>query len=331
MHRYLVIASFVSILALRAPAAHAAADGSFDRTLTVNGMVDLSIRTGSGNISIRAGQGTTMRVVGRIHAEDGWFSSDAQEKVRSIEANPPIEQSGNTIRIGRPEDSSFWSLLSSGSGNKVTISYEILTPAETRLHAATGSGNHTIDGLRGAVEATAGSGAMTISNIGDEVTARTGSGNISVSQVRGSLRARTGSGDIHARAIAGGLDSRTGSGNVEASLTAPGDVDVMTGSGDVLVAGVRGSLRAHTGSGDVAASGEPGGPWNVVAGSGDITLVLSSQVAFDLQAQSGSGRITVDHPLVTQGAFDRHRIEGKVGSGGPLLALKSGSGRIQIR
>ena len=40
------------------------AEGTFERTLAVNGPVDLSVRTGSGSIQIRTGSGQSVQVIG---------------------------------------------------------------------------------------------------------------------------------------------------------------------------------------------------------------------------------------------------------------------------
>src|SRR5688500_8348395 len=44
------------------------ARGEFQRTLTVNGPVDLSVRTGSGSIQVRTGAVDRVQIVGRISA-----------------------------------------------------------------------------------------------------------------------------------------------------------------------------------------------------------------------------------------------------------------------
>ncbi|HVA18459.1 MAG TPA: hypothetical protein VMV59_12185, partial [Candidatus Dormibacteraeota bacterium] len=50
------VAFALAILAAMAPApARAAADGHFDKTLTVNGPVEMDVTTGSGNITVRTG------------------------------------------------------------------------------------------------------------------------------------------------------------------------------------------------------------------------------------------------------------------------------------
>src|SRR5579862_1130048 len=88
---------------LKAAAAARAADGSFDRTLNVSGNVDIDVSTGSGSIHIRQGSGSRVEIHGRIHPTNNPFASDrnAEDAIRRIEANPPIEQSGQSIRIGR--------------------------------------------------------------------------------------------------------------------------------------------------------------------------------------------------------------------------------------
>src|SRR5437867_3515300 len=101
-------------------------EGSFDRTLAVNGPVDLDIRTGSGGIRIDTGAGNTVHVVGRIRANN-WFNTDPAGRVREIEAHPPIEQGGNAIRIGQVSDNDLY--------RNISIEYEVTVPASTRVRS----------------------------------------------------------------------------------------------------------------------------------------------------------------------------------------------------
>src|SRR5215468_7178692 len=79
-------------------------EGSFDRTLNVSsGNVDLDVRTGAGSITVRSGGGNTVSIHAKIQARDNWLWNSGlsvEEKVKKLQANPPIEQNGNTIRIG---------------------------------------------------------------------------------------------------------------------------------------------------------------------------------------------------------------------------------------
>jgi DUF4097 and DUF4098 domain-containing protein YvlB len=300
-----------------------AAEGSFERTLKTDGPVDLDVRTGAGNISVRTGSAGALRVHATIRVSSRRLSeSEAADRVRRIEANPPVEQTGNMIRIGQIEDRELRENLS--------ISFEIVAPADTRLRAQTGSGNQALEGLRGPVDASTGSGNLVISAIGDRVNATTGSGGIELNDIKGRVKATTGSGGIRAAAIAGAFSATTGSGNVRVSQTAPGDVEVGTGSGSIDVAGARGGLRAHSGSGSVTVDGEPVAEWRVEVASGNIRMRLPTQAAFDLQARTGSGRISIDHPLTVRGQLSPRRIEGRVRNGGVLVALSTASGNITI-
>src|SRR5579864_6489902 len=88
--------------------------GGFDRTLLVAGPVSLDVSASAGAVSVHTGPGDSVHVVAKIRAENswadwvGWFGASAADEIRKLEANPPIEQQGNTIRIGHIDD--LWHL-----------------------------------------------------------------------------------------------------------------------------------------------------------------------------------------------------------------------------
>jgi len=312
----------IAMASLIQPAtAAASAEGSFQRTLQVTGPVNLDLTTGSGTITVHSGSDNQVQITGHIRVTN-WFGGDAEERVHRIEANPPIQQSGNDIRIGHIEDPDL--------RHNVSISYELVVPAATALHSHTGSGNQEIDGIHGIVEAEAGSGNLGISNIGDTVRADTGSGSVDINHVKGSVQAKAGSGSIRATDIGGGFEGHTGSGHIVLEQSAPGSVRVDTGSGGMELRGVRGSLEAKAGSGTVHAEGEPTGAWNVRSGSGSVELRVPSNASFDLDAHTGSGSVSIAHPLTVQGAIGRKEVRGKVGAGGVPVEIETGSGDIEI-
>jgi hypothetical protein len=313
--------AILMLVCLAATPAAASAEGSFQRSLSVSGPVSLEVTTGSGSIRVRAGNSNQVQVTGHIKASD-WLGN-AEDKVRRLESNPPIQQSGNNIRIGHIDDPEL--------RHNVAISYELLVPAQTSLQAGSGSGNQTVDGIHGPLEISAGSGGLTLSNIGDTVRANTGSGDIEIGHVKGNVRARTGSGSIQATDIAGGFEADTGSGRITLEQTAPGAVRAETGSGGLELRGVRGSLEAKAGSGNIRAEGSPTGAWSVHTGSGGVYLRLPSDAAFDLDAHTSSGSISLDHPVTVQGAVGRKQIRGKVRGGGVPVEVETGSGNIEIQ
>ena len=240
-------------IASLAPAPHAAAqaaEGSFERTLKVTGPVELSVRTGSGRIRVYAGPGDTVRIAARLRAGNSWFSGDVSGRIREIEKNPPVEQTGNVIRLGRFADENV--------ARNISISYDVTVPAQAAVNARTGSGGIDIGDLTGPVDANTGSGSITVGRIAGPVTTSTGSGSISVTGA-GSLNARTGSGSIRGSAIAGAATASSGSGSVHIAKNGKGDVDVSSSSGEVEVTGVDGAARVSASSGSIVVEGTPVG------------------------------------------------------------------------
>jgi len=323
-HRLLpwgVLTLAVMFLWLAAPAR--AVEGHFARTLQVSGAVELEVQTGSGTIEVRTGDSSTVRITGTIRSSGGWFDSGgAEDRVHYLEANPPIVQHGNLIKIGHMEDRDL--------DRNISISYEIVAPVETRLRASSGSGEQEVSGLRGPVEASSGSGNLRLTNIGDMVRASTGSGRISVEGAKGSMRASTGSGEIVANGVAGGLHASTGSGSVTLRQTASGDVEVSTGSGTLRLEGVHGAVRAQTASGNILVEGEGQDTWRLSTASGNVTVRLPGQQGFTLHAHTVSGSVDTAREMTVQGALSKHELEGKVGGGGFVLDVSTVSGNIRV-
>jgi DUF4097 and DUF4098 domain-containing protein YvlB len=331
LHNKLRVA--LALLALTAVAAAPAlawderevAEGQFERTLNVSGPVDLSVHTNSGSITVTPGSGSQVRILGKIKVRRDRLS-DAQAIVKEIESNPPIEQAGNTIRIGRQEreeESREWR-------RNVSISYELVVPKATRVNSNTGSGSQSVSGIDGPLDATTGSGSLTLSSIGGEVTASTGSGSIKIDGANGRLRANTGSGSIRATGVAGAITASTGSGSVELEQVAAGDVDASTGSGGIEARGVKGRLRVRTGSGTIRADGAPTGDWSLHTSSGSIYVRLPVDAAFELDAETSSGSINSAHPVTVVGTLSKRRLQGKVRGGGFRLAVSTSSGSIRV-
>lgn len=299
------IAVLIAALTLTATSAFAA-EGSFEKTLAVGGAPNVSVATGSGYVHVYSGTDGQVHVIGRVHVRAGLFGGDAEAKVKQIVADPPIKQFGNTITIGAEHGES--SLF-----HNVSIDYEITTPSGTTLKAATGSGDLEIGGIQGAVTAETGSGGMRVENIG------------------ANARLETGSGSIHATNVHGAATLQTGSGNLELELSGAGDVKAQTGSGSIRIGGVNGGLRAEAGSGSIEVAGNPTAEWRLESGSGSVAASVGSAAKFSLNAETGSGSIHVEQPLLSQDTRNRQHLVGTVNGGGPTLRATTGSGNIAIR
>ena len=312
MYPLIIVAALVVTPAL------AASEGTFERTLEVTGAVNLQIETGSGGIRVYAGSSSQVQVTGHIRANN-WFHS-SEEDIHRLESNPPIQQSGNDIRIGHIDDPEL--------RRSVSISYEVSVPTSTQLHSSTGSGSQDISGISGPVEATTGSGSLKISRIHSSIRAHSGSGTIQIGDISGAVLAHSGSGSIRATEVAGGFDGETGSGHLALEQSAPGSVRAESGSGGLELHHLHGTLRAQTGSGSIQADGEATGEWMVRTGSGGIELRMPQNASFDLNAHTGSGSISLNHSV--EGSVARKEVHGKVRGGGVPVEVQTGSGSIRI-
>ncbi|HTH53574.1 MAG TPA: DUF4097 family beta strand repeat-containing protein [Edaphobacter sp.] len=276
----------IATLSLATTTAAFAAEGTFNRNLSVGSSPNVSVATGSGNIHIHPGSDSQIHIVGHVHSSNNWFGADAESRVRQIVDNPPIVQNGNDVTIGERHNNDLF--------RNISIDYDIALPRASNISAITGSGDLEVQDAGSTLKAQTGSGGIRARGVTGASTLGTGSGDIDFQQNgSGDVRAETGSGNISLRGVSGSLKSSTGSGNINIQGQLTAEWKVSTGSGNVELAlgnGARFNLIADTGSGSVQVS-QPitmqgslnrhhitgavngGGPTlHTNTGSGDITI-----------------------------------------------------------
>jgi hypothetical protein len=260
-------------------------EGSFERTFTVNGPVELDLNTDSGGVFVVPGPPGTVRVRGILKANRFRFrQGDVERRMRDLEANPPITQNGNGIRVAVRDPQ----LL-----RDISMRLEVVAPAESRLRARADSGGIDVRGIKGPIDCETDSGGIHANEIGGEVRARADSGGIHIRRV---------SGPVYAHADSGGIDA----------LEVAGSVEAVVDSGGIRISQTKAApIKAHSDS-----------------GGADITL--ASTGGYELQAHSDSGGITAPE-ITISGEISRRRLAGKLRGGGPLVDVRTDSGRISIR
>jgi DUF4097 and DUF4098 domain-containing protein YvlB len=225
--------------------------GKFERSLTVTGPANLNVTTGAGDIAVTTSDSDKVIVRGTVHAfyESSGDKEDAQDILSKIQANPPVEQHGNTISVGHEAGSLY---------EHVIIDYELVVPRQSDFLAQTGSGDLSIIGPLKSVDV------------------KTGSGDARIESVQGSVQLTTGSGDVTVtEAGSRGATVRTGSGDVAVSL--PSEVglnlSVQTGSGDISMDRGMPIESVNTNHHQLSAKVRGGGAAFVVqTGSGDVRI-----------------------------------------------------------
>lgn len=236
----------VAILLLAAVSA-AARDSEqvFERTLKVSGPVDLEAMTDAGGIFVKPGPAGSVRIRGVLKASNGrWLNlGDVESRIQSLVQNPPIEQSGNTVRVGH---------VSGDMLRGIQMRLEILTPPDTKLRARADSGGINVEGINGMVDCATDSGGINASDLGSEIHASADSGGIRIRNVKGRVYARADSGGIEVTEVGGPVDAQADSGGIriEQTQAAPIRARADSGGATVRLASTGGyDIRADSGSG----------------------------------------------------------------------------------
>ena len=180
---------------------------------------------------------------------------------------------------------------------RFSVKYTIAMPRGLRLRASTGNGE------------------MSVEKAGSDVELSTGNGGIKVGQTDGRVSVSTGNGDLEVESARGPVRASTGNGRVYVA-TAAGPVSVNTGNGDIDV-----RMRSLSSGGDMS----------FVSGSGAVRITLPPDFNGDVDASTGNGELRTDFEIRLIGRLDPQHMRGTIGSGGRLLRLQTGNGRLEIR
>jgi DUF4097 and DUF4098 domain-containing protein YvlB len=308
-----------SCLLLAGCGAGAAAEGSFDRTYTVNGPIRLDLGNASGSVRITGGSEKLVRVHGEIRARS-FFFNDPAKQARELSANPPIEQKPDVIRIGK-ELSKF---------NGAAIDYTIEVPHNTAVTTTVASGAQTISDVQGPVRVESASGSIAVSRIERSVQVSSASGSITVQDLGDDLRANSASGsvsvtkvkgDVRVHAISGSMSVAKPGARVEAATTS-GSVDILSAGNDVTASSV---------SGRVSVEGNPSGNsyWSLKTTSGSVEIAVPPSANFHLSAEAVSGDIRTGIPVVIENQ-DKHSLRARIGNAGGRVEIRTVSGGIRV-
>jgi DUF4097 and DUF4098 domain-containing protein YvlB len=305
---------------LQVPAPAAAADNTFDRTLTVSGPVRLELGNGSGNVEIRGGSEGKVHITGKVTA--GWsIFGNAEKSVQEVVANPPIEQHDTVIRIGK---NSSWI-------KNISIDYTIEVPHETEIDASVASGGITVDNVRGPAKVSSASGYLHVYRVERDAQISAASGAIDVSGIGGILRVSSASGEVVIADVKGDLKANAASGSIRVSK--PGDrVDVSSASGSIDVSGATNDLKVHAISGSITVNGDPSASrlWELKSVSGSVDIHVPSNSNFLLTAEATSGEIRTSIPVILE-EQGKHSLRAHIGNSSGRIEVHSVSGGINLR
>jgi DUF4097 and DUF4098 domain-containing protein YvlB len=131
----------------------------------------------------------------------------------------------------------------------------------------------------------------------------------------------------------GRADASTVNGGVHIE-NASGELVLETTNGGIKAVNVRGGIKANTTNGSITLDLQAlEAEVEAKTTNGGINLRLSGpqEINATLDARTTNGSISFDFPVTIQSLEkSKHRLQGKIGQGGPLVSLKTVNGSIRL-
>jgi hypothetical protein len=174
---------------------------------------------------------------------------------------------------------------------------------------------HLIDGT-GPGRFRTSNGAIRIEDFKGGLDAQTSNGPVELTGVAGEAVVRTSNGRIHADHLKGPLQASTSNGPITADLAEPGDRPLR--------------LESSNGPVDVTLPPKFSNDVRINTSNSPITLHMPFEVNARVLARTSDASVSSDFEVRVQGAFSKNRMDGSIGTGGPLLDLTTSNGPIRL-
>ncbi len=316
----------------------------------------ITIRTDRGDITVRPEDTAKIRALVK-KTLGGSDESDAENHARQV-------------NVAIAEANGGYEVQTQNQGGQVQVDLEVHVPKRSSIIARTGRGGLQVAGVAGSVIAEAERGDVEIRDTGGDVSAQTAHGDVHIVGARGNVKLSGRGGQVEIADVKGDVTlegeffgpiriekvdkgarfvSRrtdltisqlpgrleTGSGRLEIA-DAPGNLSLTTSKYDIVLENVGGRVHIENREGDVEIRFRqpPREEVEVTNRSGNIELVLPPKSSFEVHAESHSGDIDSDFEELAKKEVEGQgntKLEGKLGTKGPQLRLKTTYGTIRLR
>jgi len=259
----------------------------------------LTAETFNGSIEVSGWDQDTVDISGTKYGP-------SQAEADNLKVNIDHSPDSVSIRIERP------SLRRNNQGARLVIkvprtaNLDRLTTSNSSIRTQDGAGPtrlrtsnssiHVVD-LHGALEAETSNSAIELLGVEGDVTAHTSNGHIEAERLGGALDAVTTNSHVRADISRADRGVRLETSNSGVELTLPPNFS----------SGVR-----------------------VSTSNGGITVRMPESTNAHVSARTSNASITTDFEIRTQGDISRNRLEGVIGSGGPLIDLSTSNSGIRL-
>jgi len=291
------------------------------RTLKLGANGELSLQNIAGDITVSksSGSDTTLEIIKIARART---ADEAKTQLGLVNVTVTERNGRAEVKTEYPGDQGGgWGW--NRRGTNVSVTYNVSTPAGTRLTLNSISGSVRVSDVKGDLSVNTISGSVRVANGGRISSAKSVSGAVEIldTQIDGALEAQSVSGAVTLRKV----NARR--------------VNVGSVSGAVQVDDLQcDRLEAHSISGDVQYGGAlaKGGRYELTSHSGNVRVDVAGNTGFELEANSFSGSVRSDLSLTNmstgddRGPMRRHALRGVFGDGSAVLEVTTFSGSVVI-
>ena len=231
----------------------------------------------------------------------------------------PTPQAADDVRVDidhTPDSISIRAVRPSDWRHNLGARFTLLVPKTIALDRVTSSnGSVRVNDIVGPAHLHTSNGEIRAIDLKGDLGAETTNGPVELDLIEGAVHAHTSNGHIHAERLRGAFDATSSNGGIRAYIErAGGEVRAETSNGSVeltLPEGFHSDIRAHT-------------------SNSSITLHLPADTNARIDAHTSNSSITSDFEFRVQGELSKSRLEGTIGSGGPLFDLNTTNGAIRL-
>jgi len=319
----------------------------------------IAVRIPRGNITVHTADAPEVKVTAQKRVR-AWSEERAERVANDVKVEIVPDGDGYEVRASGGETRPL----------RIGVDLDITVPRKAGLVIRDERGDVEVSDPGGELVVGTRYGDVTVSNAGAGVSVEMGHGDVRVTGVKGNVKISGRGGEVEVSDATGGLildgefygpiraekiakgvrfiSSRTdltltqltgrleaGSGNLDITKST-GDLTLRTKSYVVNLEDVTGQVNIENRGGDVSArfSAPPREAIEISNKSASISLTLPAASAFELAADCRSGDIDSEFESATlkkaAGESGGARLEGKVGTRGPRITLKTSYGSIGI-
>lgn len=197
---------------------------------------------------------------------------------------------------------------------KVSVKYEIFIPKDVLIGELNSSnGSLKLSDCRGNSVLRSSNGSIEVSDFEGDVKARTSNGRIEVINLKGMLDAITSNGSIGLSGITGPVEIQSSNGRLEIE-NCPVLKKAITSNGSIEVE----ILQMND---DVTLS----------TSNGRISTYINPDLNIEVAAITSNSKIEIEDLSVQIQNFSSNNLSGILGTGGPMLNLKTSNSKIYLR